>query len=239
MSKNKSLFSTAISGFKKSEVVDYIDEINRKTKIEREAAEYERNSLQQENSALSEKNAELENKIEELEKNIAEIESLRSKLSEADEKIELLNSENALLKDDVSTQRDIIGSLQQKNSELVLKLDEKTELCAKLEEKASAYENDKAEAGGILERAKAQAEKLVSDASVEASAILYSAKTEAQAKADAIIKESEKNVADNARKVKYLNKRRHDLLSAFEKIKDAAGGFYENVASVILKDSEE
>jgi predicted nuclease with TOPRIM domain len=68
VSKNNSLFSTALSGFKKSEVVAYIDEINRKTKMEREAAEYERNSLQQENTTLSEKTLNLVKKIYSLKK---------------------------------------------------------------------------------------------------------------------------------------------------------------------------
>jgi chromosome segregation ATPase len=239
VSKNNSLFSTALSGFKKSEVVAYIDEINRKTKMEREAAEYERNSLQQENTTLSEKNSELGEKNIQLEKALSETESIKNQLSEASQRIENLTLENDLLKDDVSTQRDIIGSLQQTNTEISAKLEEMTVLCAKYEEKANAYDIDKLEAGGVLERAKAQADKLVSDATLQASAILSSAKAEAQAKADAIIKESEKNVADNVRKVKYLNKRKSELLTAFERIKDAAGGFYENVASVILRDPEE
>ena len=36
MSKNKKLFSGAIGGFKKSQVVEYIEELNRKAKMTKE-----------------------------------------------------------------------------------------------------------------------------------------------------------------------------------------------------------
>ena len=56
VSKNNALFSTSFSGFKKSEVVEYIEEQNRKIKMEREAAEYERNTLSADVTTLTEEN---------------------------------------------------------------------------------------------------------------------------------------------------------------------------------------
>ncbi len=143
------------------------------------------------------------------------------------------------MKDDVSTQRDIIGSLQQKNSELSSKLEAVSEMSSRYAEIAKHYEQDKLEAGGVLERSKSQAEKIISEAQIEASSIIYKSKIQAQEKADEMIKESEKCLADNVRKIKYLQKRRGELLSAFEKIKNAAGGFYDNVANMLSKDTEE
>ena len=202
-------------------------------------AEYERNILQQENVALSQKNEALEGEITGFEEAKKELEELKEQLAKISESLEEAKSENALLKDDVSTQRDIIGSLQHKNTELSLKLDEVTQISAKYEKRARLYEEDKLEAGGVLERSKAQAEKIISEAKIEASSILYTSKVQAQEKADEIMKESEKSLADNVRKIKYLQKRRGELLSAFEKIKDAAGGFYDNVANMLSKDMEE
>ena len=106
-------------------------------------------------------------------------------------------------------------------------------------EKAGAYDEDKQNSGGILERAKAESAKIIANCNAEAAEIIRSAKETARIKAEQLLEESEKQVAENIRKVKYLYKRRDELLSAFEKVKDAAGGFYDNIASTLSKSSDD
>lgn len=239
VSKNKSLFSTSISGFKKSEVVEYLEELNRKSKMEREAAEYERNSLASENNSLSEENEALKDKVAEFERNAKEFEEMKTKLGELEENLSFKDEELKLLKDDVATQREIIASVQNENGELKSKLSESEKIRALCEEKANSYENDKLEAGGVLEKARAEAQSIISKARTDADAIVFNARTEAEIKVNTMLAESEKDLAENVKKIKYLQKRKAEMLSAFAKVKEAAGGFYDNIASVILKDSEE
>ena len=239
MSKKNTLFSTAISGFKKSEVVEYIEEQNRKIKIEREASEYEKNSLLSDISSINEENASLKDKISQLEDNANELINVKNELETSLSENCLLKDEICLLKDDVATQREIISSMQQQNEDLLKKLADTEAENRRNAERAKLYDIDKLEAGGVLERAKAEAESIILSARVKAEALSENSIIEAQEKANALLKDSEKELAENMKKIKYLQKRRTDLLGAFARIKEAAGGFYDNVASVLLKDTEE
>ncbi len=269
MSKRNKLFSGAIGGFKKSQVVEYIEELNRKAKMTKEESDYEITRLENEIAELSQIKdaydeakegfeslslrysdtyAQLEEATGKLTEIIMELEGEQRKASllEAENegllqevvalraKCEQLESENKMLSDDVSNQRGIILAQQTEKDSLSQKLAFAEEEAAKYRAKAEKYDSDKLISGDICERAKADAAKLISDARDKASDILAGARLEAEK----TIAQSEAELAENMKKIRYLYKRREELLGAFRKVKDAAGGFYENIASA-FSDGEE
>lgn len=269
MSKRKKLFSGAIGGFKKSQVVEYIEELNRKAKMTKEESDYEITMLEKEiaelsdiresydevkasfeslnlrysdtyahleaaNRELSEKNTALSDEKERASRLESEKETLLKECSELRSKCEKLESENKLLADDVSNQRSIILAQQAEKDSLSQKLVLSESESERYRIKAEKYDSDKIVAGDICERANAEAAKILSEARTRASDILAKAKLEA----DKAVAESEAEVAENMKKIRYLYKRREELLGAFRKVKDAAGGFYDNIASA-FSDNEE
>lgn len=218
MQNNKKLFSGALGGFKKSQVVEYIEELNRKAKIAGEQSEFQ---------------------IARLEQQLSEIESKTADYDDIKENIATLESEKAMLLDDVNNQKEIISALQTERDELAARLSELERDYETYKSKAARYDEDVLNSGGILERAKAEAARTLSATKAEASEILREATESAKQTAQRILADSEKQVAENIRKVKYLYKRRDELLSAFEKVKDAAGGFYESISAALTKNNEE
>ncbi len=306
VSKKTKLFSGAFSGFKKSEVVEYIEELNRKAKMSKEESDFEISRLENENAELVERVSELDSlkqdlgsaksKLTELlEKHNAVLEQLadaKKALDEKQEKCSLLENETGCLKDEMFALKDEICSLKDENESLVSKngeafckissLEEEKKLLSddvanqrgiimalqnskaesdaafellkaeneNLKRKAEKYDGDSIFAGGVIERAKADAAKMISDANEKASDVLSSAKLRAQdiiadaemlgkKKVQLAIAESEREVAENLKKVKYLYKRRDELLNAFHKVKEAAGGFYDNIASTLSSSEPE
>ena len=225
VSNNKKLFSVSIGGFKKSEVIEYIEELNRKAKMSKEQTDFDISRLRSE--------------ISELEKKVADFEMQTAELAQTKEKLESSDSENTILRSDVENQREVIESLQSRNDELSEKLAVLEKDYYSYKEKAEQYDADMKKSGGILERTKTEAARMLASANAESAEIIEAANNSAREKAEKIAAESEKLVADNLKKVKYLYKRRDELLSAFEKVKDAAGGFYDNIASTLSKDIEE
>lgn len=218
MSHTKKLFSASIGGFNRAQVVEYLEEMNRKARIEKEQAEFE---------------------ISRLESEAAELASLREKFSEITEKLAEIEKQNELLKSDIENQRATIEALQISCDSLSVRNAELEKEVPALREKALVYEQDKQNAGGILARAKAEAEKLFSQAKSDAAALLEKSRKEASEHAEKVNAESEKLVEENIRKVKYLYRRRDELLSAFQKVKDAAGGFYDSVANTLSDGKDE
>ena len=53
MSKKKALFSGAIGGFNKTQVVEYLEELNRKARVMKEQTEFEISRLETEVAELS------------------------------------------------------------------------------------------------------------------------------------------------------------------------------------------
>lgn len=222
--KNK-LFSSAVGGFKKSQVVEYIEELNRKAKLMSEQSGFEISRLEAELHGFEEKNESMRDQIKNLESEI--------------EKLKTVESENAMLKDDVENQRAVIESLKRENDELASKLFILEKDYNANKAKAEQFEADKKNAGGLLERAKAESARIIANANAESAEIAEKARNSAREAAEKITAESERLLAENIRKVKYLYRRRDELLSAFEKVKDAAGGFYEKIASTLSKDIDE
>ena len=218
MRQNKKLFSGAIGGFKKSQVVEYIEELNRKAKISEEQSEFQ---------------------IARLEEQLSEIETKTSDYDEIKESLTALENEKNMLLDDVNNQKEIISALQTERDELSKRVAELERDYDTYKAKAEKYDNDVLNSGGILERAKAEAAKTISATKAEASEIIREATEKAKKTAQNILSDSEKQVAENIRKVKYLYRRRDELLSAFEKVKDAAGGFYESITAALTKNNEE
>ena len=216
--KARKLFSGSLGGFNKAQVVEYIEELNRKSKMASEQAEFQ---------------------ISHLSAELADYEMKAAEYEETKEKLVSVTEENQLLKDDVSNQKEIIDRLTEANEGLAQKLSELEKDYYTYKEKAERFDEDKNSPGGILERAKAEAVRAVAIAKAEADEILRAANETAKKNAEAILAESEKQVSENIRKVKYLYKRRDELLSAFEKVKEAAGGFYDNIASTLTKNDEE
>ena len=306
VSKKTKLFSGAIGGFKKSQVVEYIEELNRKAKMSKEESDFEISRLENENAELNEKLSGLDSLKEDLacakskltellEKHNAVLEQLAeakkaldekqekcsllenetgclkdemcalkdeicslkddndilaSKNGEAFDKISSLEDEKKLLSDDVANQRGIIMALQNSKSEIDAAFELLKTENENLKRKAEKYDSDSIFAGGVIERAKTDAAKIVSDANEKASDVLSSAKLRAQdiiadaatlgkKKAQLAVAESEREVAENLKKVKYLYKRRDELLSAFQRVKEAAGGFYDNIASTLSSSEPE
>ena len=287
MSKNKKLFSGAIGGFKKSQVVEYIEELNRKAKMTKEESDYEITRLENEISSLSGQLAELDDikgnfeeakeALEKLDATLSQVygdleetklalsekekafldekekasalsasnADLSAELSELRAKCEKLESENKMLSDDVQNQRGIILASQNENEALLQKLALSESECARYKEKAEQYDADLLFAGGVCERAKTESSRILSETGEKAANLLTTAKLEsdkiiAQAneeKARAIA-ESEAVLEENMKKIRYLYKRREDLLAAFRKVKDAAGGFYDNVANTLSESNE-
>lgn len=269
MSKRTKLFSGSIGGFKKSQVVEYIEELNRKAKMTKEESDYEITRLENEIAELSqiresydqvkadleslslqysdicpkyeaaaekllEKSSELaleQEKSSRLEKEneilVQEVTALRAKLGKLEE-------ENRMLSDDVSNQRGIILARQSELDSVSEKLARSESETEKYKAKAEKYDSDRLVAGDICERAKKEATRVLADARDKASDILAKAKLDA----DKTLAESEAELAENMKKIRYLYKRREELLGAFRKVKDAAGGFYENIASA-FSDGEE
>lgn len=220
VSKNRKLFKGSIGGFKKSQVVEYIEELNRKAKMTKEESDYEITRLETE---LAELSGQLES-----------FDDMRSDMEALREKCEKLEAENIILKDDAANSRDMIISLNGEKDDLSAKLAECVSECENLKQKSDKYETDKLFAGEICDKARAEAAKIIADAREAANSIL----AKAQIDADRKLSESEKELAENMQKIRYLYKRREELLGAFRKVKDAAGGFYENIAST-LGDNDE
>lgn len=218
MQKNKKLFSGALGGFKKSQVVEYIEELNRKAKIAGEQSEFQ---------------------IARLEQQLSEIESKTADYDDIKENLASLENERNMLLDDVNNQKEIISSLQRERDEFASRLAELERDYETYKNKAARYDEDVLNSGGILERAKSEAARTLSATKAEASEILREATESAKQTAQRLLADSEKQVAENIRKVKYLYKRRDELLSAFEKVKDAAGGFYESISAALTKNNEE
>lgn len=218
MGKGKKLFSGSIGGFNKAQVVEYIEELNRKARVASEHAEFEI--------------ARLSAELSELEEKTADYDEIKASVATAQQ-------EKALLEDDVANQRAVIADLRRINEELSAKLAELEPGYHEYKAKAEQYDEDRRNASGVLERAKAEAVRIVALAKAEADEALREATETAKKNADAILSDSERQVAENIRKVKYLYKRRDELLSAFEKVKDAAGGFYDSIASTLSQNSEE
>jgi len=287
VSKNKKLFSGAIGGFKKSQVVEYIEELNRKAKMTKEESDYEITRLENEVSELLGQLSDLNEIKRNFEETKIALQNLEAKLSEAygvldqtklalsakehdclaaEEKVsalsasnaelanelsdlrvkcEKLEDENKMLSDDVANQRGIILASQNENEALLQKLALSESECARYKEKAEQYDADLLFAGGVCERAKTESSRILSETGEKAANLLTTAKLEsdkiiAQAneeKARAIA-ESEAVLEENMKKIRYLYKRREDLLAAFRKVKDAAGGFYDNVANTLSESNE-
>lgn len=269
MSKKTKLFSGAIGGFKKSQVVEYIEQLNRKAKMTKEESDYEITRLESEvaelsgqlsdfeeiKSAYDEAKTEIDDlnsklsaacsQLEEIHGDLAaehersakletENEIISKELSELRAKYEKLEQENSMMSDDVANQRGIILAQQSDKDSLSQKLAFAEAEVAKYKAKAEKYESDKMIAGDICERAKSESARLLSDARDKASDILAKARLDA----DKTIASSQAELAENMKKIRYLYKRREELLSAFRKVKDAAGGFYENVASAFSEEEE-
>ncbi len=207
MAKREKMFSTSIGGFRKSEVVEFIEDINRKAKVTKESYEFE---------------------IARLESEVSELEHKSHLLEEATEKLSEYENKNRLLEDDVDNQRKIIADLGSENETLKAKVAELEKDYYIFKEKAAKYDKDLECSAGIVERAR-----------TEAGELLEKAKTEAREYAEKIKADSEKLIAENLKKVKYLYKRRDELLSAFEKVKNAAGGFYDNITSTLSSHSDD
>lgn len=218
MRNNKKLFSGAVGGFNKSQVVEYIEELNRKAKMAEEQFEFQ---------------------IARLEAQLSEIETKTSDYDEIKENLDALQNEKNMLLDDVNNQKELIASLQAERDKLSARVTELEIDYETYKAKAAKYDEDLLNSGGILERAKSEAARTLSSTKAEASEILREATDSAKQTAQRILADSEKQVAENIRKVKYLYKRRDELLSAFEKVKDAAGGFYESISAALTKNNEE
>ena len=218
MSKKKTLFSGAIGGFNRAQVVEYLEELNRKARVAKEQTDFE---------------------IARLETEVSELAPLRDEVERQKTELSELKSEKELLESDVENQKSSIEQLKNENEELSKKNAEMSKDYLLFREKAHRYDADKLEAGGILERSKTEADRILSKAKREADELLEKARREADEHAARVNAESEKLVDENIRKVKYLYKRREELLSAFEKVKDAAGGFYDSVASTLSDDNKD
>ncbi len=269
MSKRNKLFSGSIGGFKKSQVVEYIEELNRKAKMTKEESDYEITRLENEIAELSqfkyayeetkekyeslslrysdtysqlekatEKLTEIITEFEDVQRNSSDLkvqnESLLQEVVDLRAKCEQLESENKMLSDDVSNQRGIILAHQNELDSALSKLAQSESETGRYKAKAEKYDSDRLFAGDICERAKNEATKVLADARDKASDILAKARIEA----DKTLAESEAELAENMKKLRYLYKRREELLGAFRKVKDAAGGFYDNIASA-FSDGEE
>lgn len=218
MSKNLKLFSASIGGFNRSQVVEYLEELNRKARVNKEQSDFE---------------------IARLETEVAELSELRDRTAELQEKLEESEKLRSLLESDMENQRQMMAELQSQRDSLAEKNAAMEKDYVLFREKAQRYDADRLEAGGILERSKTEAGKRLAQAKAEASALLEKAKQEADEHARRVNEESDKLVEENIRKVKYLYKRRDELLSAFEKVKDAAGGFYDSVASTLSTEEDQ
>ncbi len=198
MSKKEKLFSGALGGFKKSQVIGYIEELNCKARLAKEQYDFELSKLEGEREAL---------------------ESELSVLREEKQKIDDLAAENAMLRDDIENQKSTILALGEEIEALKKSLSGKEAECA-------SYAEKEVLSGDVLENARLEAKRIVDSANARSAEIIEAAK-----------QNSEREIADNIRKVKYLHARRDDMLKAFGKVKDAAGEFYGDIVKA-LKDPE-
>ena len=211
---NDKLFSTAMFGFQKAEVVEYLEKLNGKALLVKEQSEFEISRLQSEVN-------ELEGRLHQAEEALVERDNLRTQLASAE-------SDCRILRDDTENQKHVITTLEDENASLKAHVAELEAACEASRTKAERYETEAKQAGGILDNAKKSAAEIVENA-----------RRTAESTAERIRDESEQLVAANVKKVKYLYKRRDELLSAFEKVKDAAGGFYDDIANALRDDETE
>lgn len=194
LSKKEKLFKGSLGGFKKSQVIAYIEELNCKAKIAREQYEFELSKVSDECSALR-----------------AENESLTVEK----EKMDSLVAENGMLKDDIENQKSAIEALTCEIEDLKAQLSSSREKCARYAEKEAL-------SGDVLENARLEAKGIIDSANQKGAEIVENAKLK-----------SEREVADNVRKVKYLHARRDDMIKAFGKVKEAAGEFYGDIIKAL------
>ena len=194
MSKKEKLFKGALGGFKKSEVISYIEELNCKARIAREQYEFELSKVSDESAALRQENEALT-----LEK----------------ERVDSLVAENEMLKDDIENQKSTIEALSGEIEELKAQLSAEKEKCVRYAEKEAL-------SGDVLENAHRQAKSIIDSANQKGAEIVENARIK-----------SEREVADNVRKVKYLHARRDDMIKAFGKVKEAAGEFYGDIIKAL------
>ena len=206
MAEKLKLFSSSFGGYNKEEVVEYIEELNRKMTLLKEQYDFE--------------TARLENERCELEKKVDE-------LSEKAESADKLSEENSLLKNDIENQKNAIIKAEEKISEL----------SSKVSGYEVDYERNKIKAAKYDESI-LKAKNIVSEAEMCAKKILDDAKYEAESTARKVKEESDTLVNQNLKKVKFLYKRRDELLEAFSKVKNAAGGFYDEITNAMNSDEK-
>lgn len=155
MSERKIKFRSAMGGYNKADVNEYIESLNSKI-------------FESENESRK-KIAELEKKIQELEsevdqKNEEEIKEIYEKIESADRLIVELNGH-------IDALRQENGELEKKNIELVSKIDEYEKTASEnseLYEKSSKYDKISEQIGSMIVSANARAESIVSEAELKA-----------------------------------------------------------------------
>ena len=231
---NKALFRTSMGGFKKEDVVSYIDKLSKDTNRMLARKDAEIKELNTRVSEAENKASQLEKRCEELEKTANE---KTSEASSKDAQIKALSDEIALLKIELEEK----SKITQQNQNVTDSQDYKA-----LEQKYNALAAEKAEAdkqleayrdiegvqrdlGTILMKAEKSAAEIIAKAKKDAEIMI----DEASRISDEITQRRIKactDIADTFDRSKINMEKAHcDMCEQIEKIKSAVDAFYSSV----------
>lgn len=222
MSKSDNLFSTSFRGFSRSEVIAYIDEINRSianTKSINDATVNDLTRELEELKGIREQNSNL----------VGEVSRLNAHISEQTEEISRLNTDNENQREAIIAQGEKIEGLEAEIERLKTELEQAGIKNNALEENSKQYENMLADVNGVLASARRKAEEVIRDAETRAEDIVSNAQKSAKQHVETILAESDEKVEENVKKVKYLYRRQDELAEIFKEHKDKVDSFFASI----------
>jgi len=219
----ESLFRTALQGFNKQDVLDYIEELSIKYKNEKEKAQNEIKSLKEELKEMP-KLMEAKDSYDKLAQEKAALEKENADLNEAvkaqgaliDEKEQFLNEAF-----------DEIGLLKEKIKRLESGVSRSS---SSFSDNSFIGDGAAKELETILDEARAEAESVIRRANEIAEKIVDDAKVKAQAQADEAVRRSDEAVRDNLKRVKYLRNKKDELSDIIKNHKSQMDSFFNSIS---------
>ncbi len=215
MAKQK-LFKSAFRGYKKQEVMKYI-----------EGMDIEAVKVRQE----------LEGKIKVLESELSvlpELKEAKEKLLELEKEFDNVKSEKETLENTLASHKEEADrtktALESKISELVAQNELLFEKLEKASEYQESFEADKREIVDILEAARQEAKELLTKARRSAEQIISDAKQKAEKEVRQIKEHNQELLESNIKKVKILNRKKDILADIIREHKSKVDSLFSSIS---------
>ena len=176
MDENVKLFRTAVRGFNKDDVVDYIEKMNFNFKSELDTSSKALKEIEGKLAEAQLKNEEYKRAAEENEALKAELERLKEELASAEEAKKELQAKLSESEELAAAQNDALDQLCKENEELkASSASVQTNNDPEIEEKAKLYDKMSSKIGAVIIDANRNADSVISSAKDEGNAIIENA----------------------------------------------------------------